>query len=119
MLSYRQQPVQATKEWDVFTNNPPVIISGSMADQSCMQTSLRIIKLLAYICTFMLVLGGAVISKGTMLFMTSQLRSEKTIPFCGTSIGNYASHCQFLNRPHCSSAAILFSECAFGMWYNH
>jgi chitin synthase len=52
--------------------------------------SLKIAKLLAYICTFILVLGGAVISKGTMLFMTSQLRSERTIPFCIASAGKYS-----------------------------
>jgi chitin synthase len=110
-MSCSQQPVQATKEWDVFTNNPPVIISGSMADQSCIQTSLRIIKLLAYICTFILVLGGAVLSKGTMLFMTSQLRSGKTIPFCNASIGNYARVSLPLSTiAHCSGAAVLPSK---------
>jgi chitin synthase len=49
--------------------------------------SLKIVKLLAYIFTFVLVLGGAVISKGTMLFMTSQLRRERTIPLCNASTG--------------------------------
>jgi hypothetical protein len=52
--------------------------------------SLQIVKLLAYICTFIFVLGGAVLSKGTLLFMTSQLRANTTVDFCGESIGgNY------------------------------
>lgn len=83
--------MQAKKDWDVFTNDPPVIVSGSMADQSCMQISLKILKVLAYVFSFILVLGGAVISKGTMLFMTSQLRlSNKTNTFCNAAVlGNY------------------------------
>ena len=83
----RQQPVQARKDWDVFTNNPPVIISGSMEDQTCIQVSLQIVKFLAYICTFLFVLGGAVLSKGTLLFMTSQLNSEG-IEICNEAFGN-------------------------------
>jgi chitin synthase len=82
--------VQARKDWDVFTNNPPVIISGSMADQTCIQLSLQIVKVLAYICTFLFVLGGAVLSKGTLLFMTSQLSSPRNFSFCNATFnGNY------------------------------
>jgi len=65
------------------------IISGSMADQTCIQVSLQIVKFLAYICTFLFVLGGAVLSKGTLLFMTSQL-NRTTIDFCNATFnGNY------------------------------
>jgi hypothetical protein len=53
-----------------------------MADQTCMQVSLQIVKILAYICTFLFVLGGAVVSKGTLLFMTSQLQKNTIIGFC-------------------------------------
>jgi chitin synthase len=82
--------VQAKKDWDVFDTTPPVNTSGSMADQTCMQVSLQIVKVFAYICTFIFVLGGAVLSKGTLLFMTSQLRTDTTIKFCSASIGgNY------------------------------
>jgi chitin synthase len=88
-LHCRQKPVQAKKDWDVFTNNPPVIISGSMADQTCIQVSLQIVKVLAYIFTFLFVLGGAVLSKGTLLFMTSQLNNPRNITFCSPSLGNY------------------------------
>jgi chitin synthase len=81
--------VQAKKDWDVFETTPADNISGSMAHQTCTQVSLQIVKLLAYICTFIFVLGGAVLSKGTLLFMTSQLRTNTTIKFFNTSIGNY------------------------------
>ena len=100
----RQQPLQATKDWDVFTNNPPIIISGSMADQTCMQLSLQIVKLLAYILTFIFVLGGAVLSKGTLLFMTSQLKRERNVTFCSeVFFGNYELSLPlpyFLLAPH-------------------
>ena len=81
----RQQPEQKKEDWDVFTNDPPVIISGAMADQTCIQVSLQIAKFLAYICTFLFVLGGAVLSKGTLLFMTSQI-SSKRIDFCNATL---------------------------------
>jgi len=70
--------VQAEKDWDVFRDDPTVNISGSMADQTCIQMSFQIVKVLAYICTFIFVLVGAVLSKGTLLFMTSQINSNRT-----------------------------------------
>lgn len=91
LISNGQQTVQAKKNWDVFSNNPPVIITGSMADQTCTEVSLKIIKVLAYICTFLFVLGGAVLSKGTLLFMTSQLNSEP-ISFCGAVFNDRQRH---------------------------
>ena len=60
-------------------------MSGSMADQTCIEVSLQIVKVLAYICTFLLVLGGAVLSKGTLLFMTSQLNRERNIILCNVN----------------------------------
>jgi chitin synthase len=75
--------------WDVFKDPPPAVITGSMADQTCMEVTLQIVKILAYICTFIFVLGGAALSKGTLLFMTSQLRKNTTIEYCNRSIGNY------------------------------
>lgn len=96
-LSNGHQPMQATKDWDVFTNNPPVILSGSMADQTCIQVSLQIVKLLAYICTFIFVLGGAVLSKGTLLFMTSQLNSKRNVTFCSEVL--YEKQKQYIVLP--------------------
>ena len=83
--------MQEEKDWDVFRNDPPVIISGSMADQTCIQVSLQIAKVLAYICTFLFVLGGAVLSKGTLLFMTSQISSTR-IDFCNATVNGNSEH---------------------------
>jgi chitin synthase len=38
--------------------------SGSMANQKCMELTAKILKVIAYIVTFILVLGGGVIAKG-------------------------------------------------------
>jgi len=84
--------VQARKAWDVFTNNPPVIMSGSMADQTCLEVSLQIVKILAYICTFLFVLGGAVLSKGALLFMTSQISNTTSIDYCNKTLNGIYEH---------------------------
>lgn len=36
--------------------------------------------------SFAIVLGGSVISKGTVLFMTSQIRPHKTIMYCNKDL---------------------------------
>ena len=78
------------KKLGCLQGRTPVIITGSMADQTCMEVSLKIVKILAYILSFLFVLGGAVVSKGTLLFMTSQLSSTRSIPFCSEVFnGNY------------------------------
>ena len=67
-------------------------MSGSMTDQTCIQVSLQIVKVLAYICTFLFVLGGAVLSKGTLLFMTSQISSTRNITFCNATLSGNSEH---------------------------
>ena len=63
-----------TKGWDVFRVLPPEQDSSSEAiDARCMSITVRILKVIAYIVSFCVVLGGAVISKSTFLFMTSQV----------------------------------------------
>jgi chitin synthase len=48
----------------VFRDPPIKVDSGSMANQACMEITARILKLIAYIITFVLVLFGGVIAKG-------------------------------------------------------
>jgi len=57
-----------------------------MADQTCLEVSLQIVKVLAYICSFLFVLGGAVLSKGTLLFMTSHISSTTSIDYCNKTL---------------------------------
>jgi chitin synthase len=62
-----------------------------MANQRCLDLTMKMLKIVAYLLTFIIVLGSGVIAKGTMLFMTSQLREEKILPFCNKEYGNYAA----------------------------
>lgn len=57
-----------------------------MANQACLDLSVKILKVFAYLFTFVIVLGGGVISKGCVLFMTSQLRRDRKLPYCNRDL---------------------------------
>lgn len=76
-----------TKGWDVFRDPPPKIDSGSMANQRCLEVTVQILKLLVYLVVFVIVLGSGVIAKVTVLFMTSQLKADKVVPYCNKEFG--------------------------------
>ncbi|XP_039764506.1 chitin synthase chs-2 [Pararge aegeria] len=82
-----QRTVQETKGWDVFREFPPKQDSGSMETQVCLEFTVRILKVLAYTITFIVVLGSGVIAKGTVLFMTSQLKKDKRLAYCNRNLG--------------------------------
>lgn len=69
-----QRTVHETKGWDVFRDPPIKIDSGSMANQACMEITAKILKLIAYILTFVLVLCGGVIAKGELIDLRSSFR---------------------------------------------
>ncbi|XP_017770728.1 PREDICTED: uncharacterized protein LOC108558345 [Nicrophorus vespilloides] len=79
--------VQDTKGWDVFRDPPTKMDSGSMANQKCLDITVRIFKIIAYLVTFVIVLVSGVISKGTLLFMTSQLKADKYTTYCNKELG--------------------------------
>ncbi|TRY61889.1 hypothetical protein TCAL_08870 [Tigriopus californicus] len=82
-----QRSYMETKGWDVFRNLPPEQDSGSEAiDARCLGIIIRILKVVAYILSFIIVLGGCVIGKGTLFFMTSQIRPRKTILHCNREL---------------------------------
>lgn len=64
-----------------------------MANQKCLDLSVKILKVFAYLFTFVIVLGGGVISKGCVLFMSSQLRRDRKLPYCNKDL---------VSRTHCS-----------------
>jgi hypothetical protein len=64
-----------------------------MVSTAWVDTSVKILKLLAYIVVFAAVLGSAVISKGTLLFITSQLKKDKQIPHCNKGLGTFKHTC--------------------------
>ncbi|XP_023936675.1 chitin synthase chs-2 isoform X2 [Bicyclus anynana] len=82
-----QRTVQETKGWDVFREFPPKQESGSMENQVCLEFTVRILKVLAYTITFIVVLGSGVIAKGTVLFMTSQIKKDKRLAYCNRNLG--------------------------------
>ncbi|CAB0029537.1 unnamed protein product [Trichogramma brassicae] len=88
-----QRTVVETKGWDVFRDPPPRIDSGSMANQRCLEITVQITKVLVYLLVFVVVLGSGVIAKGTVLFMTSQLKAERTVVYCNRQLGKrFAIH---------------------------
>ncbi|XP_012283627.1 uncharacterized protein LOC105701456 isoform X1 [Orussus abietinus] len=82
-----QRTVLETKGWDVFRDPPQKIDSGSMANQKCLEATVQITKVLVYFFVFIIVLGSGVIAKGTVLFMTSQLKAGRTMVYCNRQLG--------------------------------
>lgn len=65
---------EEVKPWDPFRTMPPPDMTGSLANAEAVATFSAIAKVIAYILTFLILLTGAVIAKGTLLFMTSQIK---------------------------------------------
>lgn len=61
--------------------------SGSMVSTKWVDFSVKALKLLAYILVFAIVLISAVVSKGTLLFITSQLKKDKQVVHCNRLLG--------------------------------
>ncbi|XP_018052916.1 PREDICTED: uncharacterized protein LOC108690240 [Atta colombica] len=83
-----QRTIVETKGWDVF-RNPPMKTdsnSGSMANQKCLERMVQVIKVTIYLLVFIIVLGSGVIAKGTILFMTSQLRQDRKMLYCNRQL---------------------------------
>lgn len=89
LFFFSQRTVLETKGWDVFQDPPIKHDSGSMANQECLQITVKITKALAYLITFVIVLVSGVVSKGTLLFMTSQVNPDQVLPYCNRELGKY------------------------------
>ena len=59
---------------------PPKDMTGSLASAKTVEAFSAIAKVIAYIVTFSVLLTSAVIAKGTLLFMTSQIKLTKGEP---------------------------------------
>ncbi|KAL4708136.1 hypothetical protein ACJJTC_009915 [Scirpophaga incertulas] len=81
-----QRTAQETKRWNLFREIPVKKESGSMVSTAWIDASVKILKLLAYVIVFALVLGSAVLAKGTLLFITSQLKKGRAIPHCSKGL---------------------------------
>ena len=89
-----------TKGWDVFRVIPPDQDSSSEAiDQRCMAYTVRTLKVIAYFLCFAIVLGGSVISKSTMLFMTSQIRPKRQVLHCNKDLERDKTYVAEVSNP--------------------
>jgi chitin synthase len=89
-LHFSQRTLADTKAWDVFRDLPPRSDSGSMTNQACLEFTVRVLKILAYIVTFAIVLICGVIAKSSMFFMTSQIRADRVVTFCNKELSKIA-----------------------------
>lgn len=74
-----------TKGWDVFVVTPPEEEDETLSSK-WIEKILKLFKLITYLLTFLIVLSCAVLSKSIVLFMTSMIRSNRTVPVCAQSI---------------------------------
>ncbi|XP_041976405.1 chitin synthase chs-2-like [Aricia agestis] len=81
-----QRTAQETKGWNLFREIPVKKESGSMVSTAWVDTSVKVLKLVAYIVVFTLVLGSAVLAKGALLFVTSQLKKGREISHCNKAL---------------------------------
>lgn len=70
----------------MFRDPPIKMDSGSMANQACMELTAKILKIIAYILTFVLVLCGGVVAKGCVLFMSAQLKRDRKVQYCNKDL---------------------------------
>jgi len=82
-----QRSYMEQKGWDVFRDLPPEQDSSSEVSKKWLGITVKILKVFAYIFTFIVVLVCGVITKGTTLFMTSQLSPGRTIEYCNHELG--------------------------------
>ncbi|KAK2724897.1 hypothetical protein QYM36_001381, partial [Artemia franciscana] len=81
-----QRSLQETKGWDVFRVLPPSTDTGSNANQKTLELIMKILKVFAYLFTFVIVLVAGVIAKGTLLMMTSQIKKGRDVAYCGKDL---------------------------------
>ena len=73
--------------WDVFKQFPPRPKDGSMVDSKFYEILIKCLKVCVYIILCLTVLCCSIISKGTVLFATSNI-NFRYVPFCDYDTGN-------------------------------
>lgn len=68
--------------WDAFQDPPVQESSGSSADFSRLETIIKFLKVFTFIFVFIVILCSSVVSKMSLLFMTSHIKKDVTVPFC-------------------------------------
>ena len=73
------------KAWDRFKTLPPPDEDETL-DGEWIEVFIKWLKIFAYLFTFMVTLGSAVLSKSIILLMTSMIRVNRTITVCNSKI---------------------------------
>jgi chitin synthase len=77
---------QSLKGWDVFIVSPPDDEDETL-NSKWFEILLKLLKLLAYLLSFLIILSSAVLSKGSVLLMTSLIKPNRTgISVCNQGV---------------------------------
>nr|QWX20092.1 chitin synthase 2 [Henosepilachna vigintioctopunctata] len=71
-----------TPLWDVFKDTPRKPDTGSDLESKQYDFTVKAAKILVYVVVFMVILCTAMLSKGTLFLMTSQVKINTTRPIC-------------------------------------
>ena len=83
ILSLDSNKPPEVKNWDKARETPPSIDTGEAVKAEYWVFLERVAKAVAYVVTFFVVLGCAIVSKSSTLFMLKQIaKSPNNIPFC-------------------------------------
>lgn len=72
---------ETSSRWDAFMSVPSEDDDETL-DSQWIETFLKILKLITYIITFIIVLSSAVVSRSIVLLMVSMIKVNKTVPVC-------------------------------------
>lgn len=104
--------LQDVKLWDTFQDPPSEESSASSVDIEWIRTLTQLAKIVAYWIVFVVVAVSSVLSKISLLFMTSHVADNPRIPFCDiASESTNKKTCQSDN--HCLSFFISARETAW------
>lgn len=103
--------LQEVKLWDTFQDPPSEESSASSVDIEWIRTLTQLAKIVTYWIVFVVVAVSSVLSKISLLFMTSHVADNPRIPFCDiASESTNKKTCQSDN--HCLSFFISARETA-------
>ncbi|CAH1997393.1 unnamed protein product [Acanthoscelides obtectus] len=75
------------QQWNLFKNIPRETESASAVESKLLEFGIKCLKLATIVITFFVVLSTAVVSKGTLLFMVSQVKLNTSRQFCNKGFG--------------------------------
>lgn len=82
-FSFPRMKVQDTQLWDSFQDPPKKAKTGSNAEAAAkFESIVKVFKVIVAIIVFIVILGSTIISKMTILFMTTHIKPDKTVQYC-------------------------------------